>query len=94
MDKNEAREVLRATLDRYRKRGYADLVRLVDNPDIITVFGASEALYRLEIEAVWDDERGANLRVVGAVDNGGWRSFVPLTESFIVAPDGTFVAEQ
>jgi hypothetical protein len=26
-----------------------------------------------------------------SVDDGGWRSFGPLTKDFIITPDGTFV---
>jgi len=31
--------------------------------------------------------------VIVTVDDGGWRAFVPLGESFILAQDGTFVGE-
>jgi hypothetical protein len=30
---------------------------------------------------------------MGAIDDGGWRSFAPLADDFIVAPDGSFVGE-
>jgi hypothetical protein len=29
----------------------------------------------------------------GSIDDGGWRAFSPLTESFILAKTGTFVGE-
>jgi hypothetical protein len=55
--------------------------------------GESGTRYQAEIEVVWDDKRDGNLRVFAAIDDGGWRAFAPLTNSFIVAPDGSFVGE-
>jgi hypothetical protein len=28
-----------------------------------------------------------------SIDDGGWRAFLPWTDSFIIAPDGSFVGE-
>jgi hypothetical protein len=42
---------------------------------------------------MWDDDYQQNIRVMGAVDDGGWRAFMPLTDSFIMAPDSSFVGE-
>jgi hypothetical protein len=42
---------------------------------------------------VWDDRTGGDLRVIGSIDDGGWRAFRPLSSDFIVRPDGTFVGE-
>jgi hypothetical protein len=33
------------------------------------------------------------MRVLAAIDDGGWHALVPLMASFIVAPDGSFVGE-
>lgn len=43
-----------------------------------------------EVQAFWDDEPDGAIRVMASIDDGGWRAFVPLTEDFILAPDGTF----
>ena len=40
---------------------------------------------------MWDDPARGNIRVMGSVDDGRWRAFMPLNRSFIKAPDGTFV---
>src|SRR5205807_9836250 len=37
---------------------------------------------------------GKNLRVIVSVDDGGLRAFVPLTDSFIVSPEGLFVGRR
>jgi len=34
-----------------------------------------------------------DVRVLVAVDDGGMYAFKPLTDSFILAPDGSFVGE-
>ncbi|MEI2731013.1 MAG: hypothetical protein V9G08_03230 [Dermatophilaceae bacterium] len=48
----------------------------------------------VSIDAFWDNpKRKDNLRVALSIDDGGRRAFMPLTESFIVAPDGTFIGE-
>jgi hypothetical protein len=48
----------------------------------------------VEVLALWDEGRpGGNLRVMVSIDDGGWRAFKPLTEDFIIAPDGSFVGE-
>ena len=59
------------------------------------VVGRSGTRYLVEIDAFWDDygRPGGNRRIIGAISDEGWRRFVPLTDSFIVAPDGTFVGE-
>ena len=93
MDNNEARDILATELARYRIRSYAELQRLLDAQDTVERTGPSGTKYQLEVEAVWDDEAGGNLRVIAHVDNRGWRAFVPLSHDFIIAPNGTFVGE-
>jgi len=49
--------------------------------------------YQIEIQVFWDSWPGGNVRVMGAVDDGGWRAFIPVSRGFIMAPDGSFVGE-
>jgi hypothetical protein len=49
--------------------------------------------YQVEAEAFWDSTKEGDLRVIVKVDDVGWRAFVPLSEDFILAPDGSFVGE-
>ena len=49
--------------------------------------------YQTEVNVLWDDRPGGNIRVIGSIDDGGLRAFAPLTDSFIKAPDGSFVGE-
>jgi hypothetical protein len=58
------------------------------------VEGHNGVEYQVEIEALWDDRSAQTLRIVVSVDDGrGWRALCPLADSFIVAPDGSFVGE-
>ena len=95
MDEEEARRVLDGRVAELRRRSYLDLqADWFRQPDCEQVRGLSGAEYQIEIEALWDDRRAQTLRIVVSVDDGsGWRAFAPLTDSFIVAPDGSFVGE-
>lgn len=71
-----------------------ELASLVGEPETFTVHGPSGAEYQVEIEALWDDEAGKNLRVLGSIDDGGFRGLVPLCDDFIITPEGSFVGEE
>jgi hypothetical protein len=95
MDKTEARVVLAEQLAIYRGRSYADLVSLVGTNSVVEARGQSGAEYQIEIEVLWDSKRDKlNVLVTGAIDDGRFFSALsPVCDSFIVAPDGTFVGE-
>ena len=93
MDKEEAKDILTKELEAYRKQSYEDLLRLINTQDTKEVTGHSGTVYQLEFQAVWDGKKDGNLRVIGAIDDGGLRAFIPLTEDFILTPDGSFVGE-
>jgi len=93
MDKAEARQLLRQHLDGYRTRGYGELAKLVGQLDVAEVAGASATSYQIEVQVLWDDKPHRDIRVMGGIDDGGLRAFLPLTDSFIMAPDGSFVGE-
>jgi hypothetical protein len=97
MDEAEARVILQAEIDKLRGLPYERLQnRLLDEVEALEVSGPSGAEYQLEVQAMWDDPRskGGNLRVIASIDDGrGWRAFSPLTDSFIMTPDGSFVGE-
>jgi len=94
MNKHEAQTLLAAKLAEYRDRSYAELTKKVGGQeDYYEMTGPSGAEYQTEILFFWDDKAGGNLRVAGSIDDGGWRAYLPLTDSFIVASDGSFVGE-
>lgn len=93
MDKAEALEVLSNEMTRYRKRSYEELAGLIGQVDAYEVKAASGAAYQIEIQVYWDSKKGSDLRVIGGVDDGGWRAFAPLTDDFILTAEGKFIGE-
>ncbi len=91
MNKEEAKSVLGKALGAYRTKTYNELGYLLETQDTSEVTAESGTNYQLEIQAVWDDEESGNLRVMRSIDDGGWRAFMPLTDDFIIAPDGKFL---
>ncbi len=95
MDKVEARLVLADLLAPYRSLPHSDLGSLVtQQPQAEAVVGSAGGRYQAEVEAMWDDRPGGPVRIAASLFDDGWRStFLPLTEAFIKAPDGSFVGE-
>lgn len=91
MDTQEARRLIEEQLAKYRMMGYTALLRLLDEQETFELEGAGGTKYQIEITAVWDSRKGGDLRVIGCIDDGGWRAFVPLSSDFIVRSDGTLV---
>jgi len=94
MDKREAREVIANELAKYRTWSYDQLRAIVDAPKrTFEVTGASAKRDYVDIVFHWDGKPGGDVRVTGCIDDGGWSAFLPITDSFIKAPDGSFVGE-
>lgn len=93
MNNEEAKTILSTLLGEYRAKSYEELKNLLSLQDVSEVDGDSGTRYQVEFQAVWDDKEGRNIRVIGAIDDGGIRSLMPLTEDFIVAPNGEFIGE-
>lgn len=92
MNRHEAKAILKGEFDKLAVLSYRELVAcLLDRKERFDVVGSSGAQYHVELEASWDDLPEANLRIVGAIDDGGWRRLLPLTEVAIRAADGSFV---
>ncbi|HWM13462.1 MAG TPA: hypothetical protein VNO56_03205 [Gaiellaceae bacterium] len=89
MRNDEARGVLAAELAKLRGLSYSELVaRLLDRKETVQVVAASGTTYQVEVQGLWDDRPGDDLRVLGAIDDGGLRAFVPLTDGFLVPSPG------
>src|SRR5262249_32811744 len=95
VDKADASRTAEEGLFGLRRETYDALVeRLLNRSESSGVVGQSGARFQMEVEAFWDSRDGRDLRVVVSIDDGGLRAFAPLTTSFIMAPDGTFVGEE
>lgn len=95
MDTAEAHSILSRELAKYRAKSYRELVGLIANVETLEVTTPSGTWYQLEFGATWDDPSKPNdvLRVFGSIDNGGVRAFSPLSEDFLMAPNGEFIGE-
>lgn len=94
MNKNEARQIIRAELEPYRAKPYSELTEMIDaEPVIGEATGPGGTLYQIEIQAFWDGKPNGDIRVIGSIDDGGWRAIFPLTEDFIKSPSDKFVGE-
>jgi hypothetical protein len=95
MNEAEARTVLAAELAKYRAWSYSRLVELMSDRLDYPVTGPSGVMYQIDVQAFWDipEEPNGNLRVAGAIDDGGPSAYTPICDSFIIAPNGTFVGE-
>ena len=94
MNKEEAKSVLAKLFAEYAARHYNELRYLLDTQDTSEVSTKSGKKYQLEFQAVWDDKKGGNLRVIGSIDDGGIKSFAPITYDFVMTPDGEFVGDE
>ena len=94
MNNVEAKSLLEGELSRYRKRSYAELLSLLDQPETFERVSPSGTVYQIEMEIFFDDDsKRSTLRVSGAIDDAGWRTLSPLCDDFLIAPDGSFVGE-
>ena len=88
MDREEALSLLNTKLDEYRKLGYDGLAARVGEEEFPEVVAPSGVRYQMEIQIVWDDKSAGDVRVLGSIDDGGWRAFLPLCDSLLVTPEG------
>jgi hypothetical protein len=95
MKKKEYQAILEPIMEQYRQKPYSFWESLVEKEQI-TFEGTTESgrEYQVEIDPIWDDKSKGNIRVCFMIDDGGWRAYCPVGNSFIIAPDGSFVGEQ
>lgn len=91
MDRAEAKSILAKELTEFVARPYNELVKLIKCAEVKNVVGESGANYQIEFDVFWDSNPDGDLRVIASIDNGGWRAFVPLTDSLVMKPDGTLL---
>jgi hypothetical protein len=93
MNKTEAHSLLQGQLQQWRERSWAQLREEVGQSHRFEETAASGSRYQRQIQVFWDNRPDGAIRVMASIDDGGWRAVVPLTDDFILAPDGTFVDE-
>jgi hypothetical protein len=91
LDKEEARPLAQGILAEWIAKPYEELLASLDQKIRSEVRGASKKRYGVQVE-VFHDGQGrhhgdlAPLRVLVAIDDGGWSAFVPLCVSGVVHP--------
>lgn len=85
MDKQEALFLLNRKLDEYRQRSFSELVEIVGKNQQHDAIGCSGVEYQIEVVVLWDSKPGRDIRLLGAIDDGGWRAFVPLCADLLVS---------
>jgi hypothetical protein len=94
MNRAEATALLEAELAPLRDETYEQLTRrLSASAFYVERVGPSGTRYQIQIDCFWDSNPGGAVRVMGSIDDGRWRAFIPLTSDFIKAPNGLFVDE-
>jgi len=91
MDRAEAKLILAKELTEFAARPYDKLIASLKHTDVKNVVGDSGTNYQIEFNVFWDSKPNANLLIMASIDDGGWRAFVPLTDSLIMKPDGTLL---
>jgi hypothetical protein len=91
MNEAEAKLILSKELRAFAARSYDELVRLISWPEAKNILSESGVCYQIEFNVFWDSKPEEDLRIMGSIDDGGWRAFLPLTESLIMKPDGTLI---
>ena len=94
MSREIARAIVEDRLKELRKFSYGALVKLVGQVSCDQLNGTDGGEYQVETETRWDSKAGGNVRVIVAVDGPGTSTFRPLTGSFIMSADGSFVREK
>lgn len=93
MDKREAKEVIIGELAPYREKAYSELISMIEEVKAYEKVVPRGSIYQIEIQMMWDDSEGGNIRVWGNIDDGGIRALFPMVECFIMSPSGEFIDE-
>lgn len=93
MDNAQALRVLHEHLKSWRDRTWDELRARIGESHHCDIASESGTRYQVEVQVLWDDKPDGAIRVIGSIDDGDWRAFAPLTDSFILAPDGSFFGE-
>ncbi len=87
MDEAAAELILNATMQDYQRRSYGALAELVGQTNVREIEAPDGTSYQVELSVLWDERPGGAIRVLGSIDDGGLRSYWPLTRDFIRYPN-------
>ncbi len=95
MNKEEAKKILADKIAEYRCFSYSQLREKINrDKDVFEIVGPSGTKYYVDVIVVWDEKPEGIIRVMGCIDDGGFRAFVPMGgEDFLISPDGKYIGE-
>jgi hypothetical protein len=88
MNRDEAIVRLHQYLDDLEAIGYSALTRRAGEDQAFEMRSETGTVYQLEVSILWDGKSGGAIRIIGSIDDGGLRAFLPLTDSRLVEPEG------
>jgi hypothetical protein len=86
MNEQVAHALIDAELRQYQRLSYSDLTALTGKVETKELVGEDGKTYYLEIQVFWDSKKDADVRLIVAADDGGWRAYKPLTGDFMMRP--------
>lgn len=87
MNKTEATELLVEKLSEFKNMDWQSLKNQIGKEPIVgELSGSSGTKYQYEIQFFWDDKKDGDIRVIGNIDDGGFRAIIPLSCDFIMGP--------
>jgi hypothetical protein len=72
---DEAKGVLRAFMESFRRRSHSELVELVTKHHVERARGPTGAEYEINLHLYWDEQRDGNICVSGAIGRRGLEHF-------------------
>ncbi len=93
MDKSEAHAVAEKELESYRSVPYEKLFLLLNTQESFERVSEKNEVYQIEFDFMFDDHDQKTIRVWAIVSYSFWTDFVPVSTSFIIAPNGDFIGE-
>jgi ribosomal protein S28E/S33 len=88
MNVDEAWDVLNQELEAYKRLTRRAVCDAMATPIVVERTGPSGTVYQIEIDVLWDSRERGEIRVVGSIDDGSLRAFVPVTAGFLVTSEG------
>jgi len=68
----------------FAARPWVELRRHIDQePICVDLHGSDGVEYQIETNLFWDDDKKTRIRITGSIDDGGIRSYFPLTQDII-----------
>ncbi|SIN36718.1 hypothetical protein SAMN04489832_6025 [Micromonospora cremea] len=89
LDKETAARMAEERLAEWRRLSYGEWRVMLEDRELRQVVGEDGKRYSVACHGLDDGE--GRVRMVVAVDDGGWPAFVPQVRVEIMNPDGTFL---